>query len=231
MSRDLCNLERVLGYGFRQERLLELALTHRSATGKNNERLEFLGDALLGFVIAEALWERFPAADEGQLSRLRATLVRRESLAELARGIGLGDYLRLGTGELRSGGHARDSILADALEAVFAAAYLDGGFGPARETVLSLFAEPLERVVATGTSKDPKTRLQELLQAERRALPAYEVLEIEGSDHAQTFRVRCSLAEAGKTTEGEGTSRRRAEQQAAERMIALLAAEGDYCTR
>ena len=201
MSADPERLSRVLGCSFRQGRLLAQALTHCSAPGANNERLEFLGDALLGFVVAEALWKRFPDADEGRLSRLRASLVNKESLATLARGIDLGDYLRLGAGELRSGGHARDSILADALEAIFAAIYLDKGFEPA------------------------KTRLQELLQADRRPLASYAVLDVTGSQHEQRFRVRCALVDGAVATEGEGTSRRRAEQQAAERMLGLMSDE------
>ena len=219
--------ERGLGYGFRKHGLLVQALTHRSASGENNERLEFLGDALLGFVIAEALWERFPDADEGRLSRLRASLVKRESLATLARGLNLGACLRLGPGELRSGGHARESILADALEAVFAAVYLDADFAAARAVIRSVFAAPLDRVQVAGTSKDPKTRLQEHLQALKRPLPEYQVLQITGSDHTQCFKVRCTLADGAEEVQGEGTSRRRAEQQAAERMLGLLAAGAD----
>jgi ribonuclease-3 len=227
VNGDPKRLAHLLGYDLGEERLLAHALTHRSAPGDSNERLEFLGDALLGFVIAEALWERFPDSDEGRLSRLRASLVKRESLAALARGIGLGDYLRLGTGELRSGGHARESILADALEAVFAAVYLDRGFESARDVILTLFADFLDRIAASGTSKDPKTRVQELLQADKRSLPSYEVLQVSGSDHAQRFRVRCILVDGGEATQGEGSSRRRAEQQAAERMLGLLAVETD----
>ena len=223
MSADPGRLAHVLGCRFDEERLLVQALTHRSAHGENNERLEFVGDALLGFVIAETLWDRFPDADEGSLSRLRASLVKRESLAALARAMDLGDYLRLGTGELRSGGHARESILADALEAVFAAVYLDQGFASARDVILSVFAAPLDRIQASGTSKDPKTRLQELRQAGQQPLPVYEVLGVTGSDHAQRFRVRCTLTDVAEKTEGEGTSRRRAEQQAAERMLGRLA--------
>ena len=225
MSADPERLSRVLGCSFRQGRLLAQALTHCSAPGANNERLEFLGDALLGFVVAEALWKRFPDADEGRLSRLRASLVNKESLATLARGIDLGDYLRLGAGELRSGGHARDSILADALEAIFAAIYLDKGFEPAKGAILTLFSAPLETVAAEGTSKDPKTRLQELLQADRRPLASYAVLDVTGSQHEQRFRVRCALVDGAVATEGEGTSRRRAEQQAAERMLGLMSDE------
>jgi len=222
VRRDPDRLECGLGYRFREHGLLVRALTHRSASGENNERLEFLGDALLGFVIAEALWERFPDADEGKLSRLRASLVKRESLATLARGLDLGAYLRLGAGELRSGGHARESILADALEAVFAAVYLDAGFAAAREIIRSVFAAPLDRVQVAGTSKDPKTRLQEHLQALKRPLPGYEVLQITGSDHTQRFRVRCTLVDGAEETQGEGTSRQRAEQQAAEQMLDLF---------
>jgi ribonuclease-3 len=225
VSADPGRLAGLLGCKFQKEAFLAQALTHRSASGENNERLEFLGDALLGFVIADALWERFPEADEGRLSRLRASLVNKESLAALARGLQLGDYLRLGAGELRSGGHARDSILADSLEAVFAAVYLDRGFVAAQEVILSVFAASLERIVVVGSSKDPKTRLQELLQAAKRPLPAYEVLQVSGSQHAQRFRVRCDLADANQATEGEGTSRRRAEQKAAERMLYLLSPE------
>lgn len=222
MTADPERLSRLLGCSFDRERLLAQALTHRSAQSQNNERLEFLGDALLGFVVAEALWQRIPDADEGRLSRLRASLVNKESLAALAREMDLGDYLHLGAGELRSGGHARDSILADALEAIFAAIYLDKGFEPAREVILTLLSAPLERAVAAGTLKDPKTRLQELLQADRRPLPRYSVLNVTGSAHEQLFRVRCALADGGEVAEGEGTSRRRAEQKAAERMLGLL---------
>jgi len=225
VSQDPQRLARLLGCRFDQEKLLARALTHRSATGANNERLEFLGDALLGFVIADALWERFPNADEGRLSRLRSSLVKRESLATLARRLNLGDYLRLGEGELRSGGHARESILADALEAIFAAVYVDQGFEPARKAILALYAARLDGIAVSGTAKDPKTRLQELLQANKRPLPSYELLQVSGSDHAQKFRVRCLLADGDDATEGEGTSRRRAEQQAAERMLDLLSTE------
>jgi len=228
VSGDLGRLACVLGYKFGQERLLAQALTHRSASGESNERLEFLGDALLGFVIAAALCERFPDADEGGLSRLRASLVKRESLAGLAREMDLGAYLRLGAGELRSGGHARESILADSLEAVFGAVYLDGGFDRARDLILSVFDASLGQRVVCGTSKDPKTRLQEMLQADRRSLPVYEVLQVTGSDHAQRFHVRCALADGDEETEGEGTSRRRAEQRAAERMLALFVAKTGY---
>jgi ribonuclease III len=159
VSTDSRRLARALGHPFAREDLLAQALTHRSVGAVNNERLEFLGDALIGFVIAEALEARFPLADEGTLSRMRASLVKRESLAQLARGLQLGDYLRLGAGELRTGGHTRDSILADALEAVLGAVYLDGGFGQARSVVLNLFGAPLEQLDDARAGKDPKTRL------------------------------------------------------------------------
>jgi ribonuclease-3 len=223
MNGDPNRLARVLGHRFEQPGLLNQALTHRSAGPGNNERLEFLGDALLGFVIAEALWNRFREADEGRLSRLRASLVKEASLAALARNLELGDYLRLGPGELRTGGHARDSILADALEALFGAVFLDAGFSPARRTILSVFSKPLARIADTGPTKDPKTRLQELLQAARRPLPEYSVLHVGGSQHEQIFRVRCTLADGAEVVEGRGTSRRRAEQQAAQRMLDLIA--------
>lgn len=219
MNADPRRLAQALGHRFTREELLIQALTHRSVGSSNNERLEFLGDALIGFVIAEALWERFPKADEGTLSRMRASLVKRESLARLARDLKLGDSLRLGAGELRTGGHARDSILADALEAVLGAVYLDGGFERARAVVLELFAARLEQTDAERAGKDPKTRLQEWLQSYKRPLPEYLVLSIDGDQHDQTFIVSCQLQDADVTTRGTGTSRRRAEQAAAESML------------
>lgn len=219
MNADPRRLAQALGHRFTREELLIQALTHRSVGASNNERLEFLGDALIGFVIAEALWERFPKADEGTLSRMRASLVKRESLARLARDLKLGDSLRLGAGELRTGGHARDSILADALEAVLGAVYLDAGFERARAVVLALFAARLEQTDAERAGKDPKTRLQEWLQSYKRPLPEYLVLSIDGDQHDQTFIVSCQLQDADVTTRGTGTSRRRAEQAAAESML------------
>ncbi|EXJ14705.1 ribonuclease III [Imhoffiella purpurea] len=219
MSADPRRLAQLLGHLFDRGGLLEQALTHRSAGPVNNERLEFLGDALIGFVIAEALCLRFPQADEGTLSRLRASLVKRDSLARLARGLKLGDYLRLGAGELRTGGHARDSILADALEAVFGAVYIDAGFEKARTVVLNLFANRLEQTDAAHAGKDPKTRLQEWLQSRKRPLPEYLVLSIGGDQHDQTFTVSCLLNDVDVSTRGEGTSRRRAEQAAAQAML------------
>lgn len=222
MSKDPDKLKRRIGFEFRRDSLLDQALTHRSLGGRNNERLEFLGDAVLGLVVGEAVWHRFEAADEGQLSRLRAALVRKETLAEVAREIALGDYLRLGAGELRTGGHMRDSILADGVEAVIGAAYLDQGFDAARGLVLGLFEERITALDLDRALKDPKTRLQEWLQAKQRPLPRYEVVGIDGDQHRQQFAVRCALEDQALGVTGRGTSRRRAEQQAAENMLARL---------
>lgn len=208
-----------------QPERFEQALTHRSAGAHNNERLEFLGDALLGFVIAEALWQRFPEADEGRLSRARATLVRQESLAEQARALQLGDYLRMGSGEVRTGGHTRDSILSDAFEALLGAYYLDQGFAAAQTLILRLFADGLQQVAVKAPSKDPKTQLQEALQADQRPLPEYDVMDVSGKPHQQRFVVRCSLPDTGQASQGIGSSRRRAEQQAAETMLEQLASD------
>jgi ribonuclease-3 len=216
------HLIQLLGYQFTQPKLLEQALTHRSAGHTNNERLEFLGDAMLGFVIAEALFSQHPHADEGQLSRLRAGLVKKESLATVARSLSLGDHLHLGAGELRSGGHTRDSILADAMEAVFAAVYLDGGLAVMRQLIFRLYDQQLREIASGQIIKDPKTQLQELLQARGISLPEYGILEIGGSPHEQSFRVFCKIAEYSAVTEGNGSSRRRAEQQAAELMLKRL---------
>lgn len=218
-SRQLTEL---IDYRFRDPARLERALTHRSAGPDHNERLEFLGDAILGFVVANALFEKFSAAAEGQLSRLRAALVKKETLAEVARSLKLGDYLHLGAGELRTGGHARASILADALEALFAAVYLDGGEEEARRLILSLFQPRIDRMTADSGRKDSKTRLQEHLQARRLELPSYEIIAIEGAAHAQRFRCRCMVAGLDLEATGEGTSRRLAEQAAASAILAEL---------
>jgi ribonuclease-3 len=215
-------LQRELGYAFGSDGLLGQALTHRSAGGQHNERLEFLGDAVLGFEISRYLYERFPEADEGQLTRMRAQLVKRETLAQAARELGLGDYLTLGAGELRTGGQSRDSTLADALEALIAAVYLDGGTDPARALIHRLLAARLEGVSPAAQRKDAKTRLQEFLQARQLALPSYSVIDVGGEPHAQTFVVRCEVADQQLHTDGSGRSRRRAEQDAASRMLGLL---------
>jgi len=224
MSADPRVLVKTLlgGSGQLRPDLLERALTHRSAGRVNNERLEFLGDAALGLVIAEALWVRFPDADEGELSRRRAALVNKDSLAEVARGLRLGDYLRLGAGELRTGGHTRDSILADAVEAIIGAVYADLGLDVARAMVLRIFEGQLEGVASRHALKDPKTRLQEWLQARRRPVPEYSVLDVSGAAHDQHFAVLCRLPDDNAETRGQGGSRRRAEQDAAARMLATL---------
>ena len=222
MRQPLRQLADQLGYGFRDEGLLERALTHRSAGADHNERFEFLGDAILGFVVANALFEKFASATEGQLSRLRAALVKKDTLAEVARSLRLGDYLNLGPGELRTGGHARASILADALEALFAAVYLDGGADESRRVILALFQPRIDTMTPESGRKDAETRLQEHLQGQRLALPTYEIVAIEGADHAQRFRCRCTVDELGLEAIGEGTSRRLAEQDAAAGILRRL---------
>lgn len=206
---------RALGYRFKNDKFLEQALTHRSVGGTNNERLEFLGDAILGFVIADELYQHFDSASEGQLSRLRSSLVKRETLAAIAHQIELGDYLNLGPGELRSGGQARASILADGVEAILAAIYLDGGYPEAQRVILAIYASRLAAIDLQAPQKDPKTRLQELLQSRKVALPSYEIVDISGSPHEQQFKVRCSIIELKLEKYGSGSSRRRAEQAAA----------------
>lgn len=212
-------LQERLGFGFSDPALLERALTHRSHGPEHNERLEYLGDAVLTFVIAEALYQRFPDAAEGELSRYRASLVSGEALAALAASIGLGPHLRLGEGELKSGGQRRATILADALEALFGALYLDRGLPAVRDAALRLLGPAIAALPAAAALKDPKTRLQEWLQGRGFALPAYTVLEVCGEPHAQTFRVRCDVAELAVTAVAEGSSRRRAEQEAAQRIL------------
>lgn len=205
-----------IGHPFADPELLAQALRHRSAGVPHNERLEFLGDSIVNMLVAQALYLRWPNADEGAMTRARAELVREASLATLARSLELGDRLTLGAGEMKSGGHRRDSTLADAFEAVVGAIYLDAGFETCRAVVLPWFEPALAALPANGRlEKDPKTRLQEWLQARQRPLPQY-VLESEtGDDHAKTFRVSCETIEPAMRTEGEGTSRRLAEQQAA----------------
>ncbi|MDP9141484.1 MAG: ribonuclease III [Pseudomonadota bacterium] len=227
MSDSLATLQRRLGYQFADQALLNQALTHRSLSGRNNERLEYLGDALLNFVVGAALYEVKPVAEEGALSRLRASLVREESLAQLARDLQLGDVIHLGESELKSGGFRRDSILADAFEALLGAVYLDGGFPAAQKVGRHLFAVQLESLPDPEQLKDPKTRLQEWLQARSRPLPRYEVLHEEGPPHARRFRVCCALTDDELRTEAEAGSRRYAEQQAADAMFKGLEAAPD----
>ncbi|MDP2245363.1 ribonuclease III [Pseudomonas sp.] len=228
MSVSLARLERQLGYTFKDQDLMVLALTHRSFAGRNNERLEFLGDAILNFVAGEALFERFPLAREGQLSRLRARLVKGETLAILARGFDLGDYLRLGSGELKSGGFRRESILADALEALIGAIYLDAGMDAARERVVAWLTNELESLTLVDTNKDPKTRLQEFLQSRACELPRYDVVDIQGDPHCRTFVVECQISLLNDKTLGQGASRRIAEQVAAAAALIALGVENGH---
>lgn len=237
MSDALTRFQRILGYQFQDAQWLKLALTHRSVSGtRNNERLEFLGDGLLNFVIADCLYLQFPDQDEGRLSRLRATLVREESLAVIAREWQLGEFLLLGSGELKSGGYRRDSILADGVEAVIGAMHRDGVSLPdMQQHIRRWYGERLTRIEAGETLKDAKSRLQEALQGRRLTLPQYELLAVTGVDHDQHFRARCvvsgvplaggdSAFGAGRAiiTEGEGGSRRIAEQEAAAAALAEL---------
>lgn len=212
-------LTRRLGVAFTDPGLLALAFTHRSHGSANNERLEYLGDAVLSFVVAELLFRRFPDASEGELSRYRASLVSGESLAAIAASLDLGEQLRLGEGELKSGGQRRGTILADALEAIFGAVYLDQGLPAARAVAARLFGDALAALPDSAALKDPKTRLQEWLQGRGYKLPAYTVLEVSGEPHEQHFRVRCDVEELAIAAEAEGTSRRRAEQEAAQRIL------------
>jgi ribonuclease-3 len=219
---ELRALYRALGYHFSDPSLAGEALTHRSAGVPHNERLEYLGDALLNAIIAVELYHRFPSASEGELSRLRAKLVREETLAAVAQSLNLGDHLRLGLGEVRSGGFGRASILADAFEALVGAIYLDGGFAACEATVLTLFRPRLDDGSLSAELKDPKTRLQEYLQSRRMPLPVYNVLQVQGEAHAQSFTVECRVPTLDIVTLGEGSSRRKAEQEAALKALALL---------
>ncbi len=208
-------LQTRIGYSFTQPDLLQQALTHRSFSASNNERLEFLGDSVLNFIIAHQLFNLFPDLPEGDLSRLRAKLVKEASLAEIAISLNLGDALKLGEGELKSAGWRRPSILADALEAIVGAVYLDGGFAAAEQVVAFLYRETLTTINPKAIDKDAKSQLQEYLQSKKMDLPEYQVSAIEGEAHAQTFTVQCFIKKLNITTMGAGTSRRVAEQQAA----------------
>jgi ribonuclease-3 len=218
-------LQELLGRAPRQLELFHAALTHRSATDDNNERLEFLGDAVLGLIVAEELYRRFPDADEGSLSRLRSRLVSAGPLAQVGTRIGIGTMLRLGSGELRTGGFRRESILADATEALFGAVYLDGGLEEVRGLVLRLYATMLAELQPDEDLKDSKTRLQELLQGRGEALPSYVLDAAMGEPHEQTFSVRCVVQVSDALpieASGSGSSRRRAEQQAAAAVLRQL---------
>ena len=219
---QLARLEKKLGYQFNNQQLLSQALTHRSAKGANNERLEFLGDSMLGYVIAGVLYEKFPQASEGELTRMRSSLVRGVTLAEVGRDFGLGDYLILGPGELKSGGFRRDSILEDAVEAIIGAVFLDSDMPTCQALILAWFSERLDKIQPALSHKDPKTRLQEYLQGRNKPLPLYEVTDTKGQSHNQEFTVSCTVENLEQVVVSKGTSRRKAEQSAAEKVLELL---------
>ncbi len=221
MNADkLCTLT---GYRFRQTNLLEQALTHRSYSRQlNNERLEFLGDSILNLIITNHIYERFSDADEGDLSRIRASLVKEETLARVARKIDLGEYIHLGGGELKSGGFRRASILSDVLEALIGAIYLDSDYAQTETAVLHLYREQLQSIDADTNLRDPKTRLQEYLQANKNNLPSYQVEQTTGKSHDQVFTVSCKLTDLDMQCSGRGSSRKKAEQQAAQKILDKL---------
>ncbi|MFC1664899.1 ribonuclease III [Pseudomonadota bacterium] len=222
MMSALFELQRKLGVSLIDADLLELALTHRSSSGRNYERLEFLGDSVLSIVISDALFNRFTDVDEGVLSRLRAILVRQESLARISRELGLGEYIQLGGGELKSGGFDRDSILSDVLESIIGAIYLDAGFDTAKRVINKLFSDALSRLDPNATLKDAKSRLQERLQKQKYDIPTYKIIEVQGDPHSQHFVVECRFQNSAIAYLGEGSSRRNAEQQAAEKALKAL---------
>lgn len=219
---DLNALFNVLGYQFKDVNNLRLALTHRSAKGHHNERLEYLGDAVLGMVVADALFRRFPDQPEGKLTRMRSSLVKGVTLAELGNEFGLGAFLLLGPGELKSGGFRRSSILADAVEAIIGAIYLESGLDVCQERILTWLKSRIERLDPDEHPKDHKTRLQEYLQGRKLPLPEYEVVDIRGQSHDQTFAVECRVTGLSKPIKSIGSSRRKAEQQAAEMALREL---------
>jgi ribonuclease-3 len=224
---NILRLQKALGYQFGNAELLQLALTHCSAGSHNNERLEFLGDSILNHIVAEALYLRFPAAREGEMSRMRASLVKGDTLAEVARELNLGEYLVLGTGERKSGGHRRSSILADALEAVVGAILLDSDVAQCRGTVLPWIESRLQELALCTLDKDAKTLLQEFLQGRNYPLPEYELLGVTGDDHTQLFQVVCRLSKPQLAVEGSGASRRKAEQCAATSVLERLSQHGN----
>lgn len=222
MTRAAGWLQDTLDYTFRDDGLLEQALTHRSAAGHSNERLEFLGDAVLDLVVSEHVFRAAPGSNEGDLSRLRASLVKDRSLADIASDLGIGEHLILGSGERKTGGHRRESILADAVEALFGAIYLDAGFAAARDAIVAALGHRLDNLPDPRELRDPKTRLQEWLQSRGRALPEYEMVNVSGKAHRQVFDVECRVDGDGSGARGTGSSRRAAEQQAARTMLARL---------
>jgi ribonuclease-3 len=215
-------LSRSIGYTFNDQALLIQALTHRSAKGAHNERLEFLGDSILGFVIAECLFSKFPNEDEGDLTRMRSSLVKGVTLAEIGRDFNLGDYLILGPGELKSGGHRRDSILEDAVEAIIGAIFLDSDNEQCKKIILDWFADRLTIIKPGIGQKDPKTRLQEYLQSRKISLPLYEVIHTSGQSHNQQFTVLCTTSVIKTEVIAKGSSRRKAEQTAAQQVLELI---------
>lgn len=215
-------LQSQIDYKFANPALLELALTHRSFASQNNERLEFLGDSIVNFVVAAELYLRYPKFSEGKLTRMRSQLVCGEMLAEVAKENNLGDFLQFGTGEKKSGGHQRRSILADTVEAIIGAVYLDAELETVRKIILRWLAEKFEIVAAKKTVKDPKTRLQELMQSKKLPLPDYTIIKIEGKQHDQIFHVECKIEELDQTTVGVGDTRRQAEKIAAEELLKIL---------
>jgi len=225
VTRDPETLCKKLGLHFNNMQLFKMALTHRSMGAHNNERLEFLGDSILGFVVAEKLHEMFPEASEGVLSRLRASLVNQSALADLARKLNIGDYLILGSGELKSGGYRRDSILSDAIEAIIGALFKDQGIEICRQWVLDMLQDKLDSLSLDNWQKDPKTQLQELMQSKKLDLPDYTLITMSGLPHEQTFKVKCTIPLSDKSCIGSGVSRKKAEQDAAEQMLALLKRE------
>lgn len=216
------NLQKKLGYDFRDERLITTALTHRSYDKNHNERLEYLGDSILGFIIAEALYQHFPDQPEGVLTRFRASLVKRETLAKVARSHDIGDYLLLGTGEKRSGGWRRDSILSNTLEAIIGAVYLDSDMSTCKSFVLALFQDYIDKISPEDQAKDPKTELQEYLQARKLDLPDYKVVAEEGEAHNRRFTVECHIDALNSSATAQGKSKRAAEQNAAQKILEVL---------
>lgn len=222
MKIDLDRLSRRLGYQFKKPGLLKQALTHCSVGSQNYERFEFLGDSILSFVIAHELFNQFPSQSEGQLSRLRSFLVKGEMLAEVGLELGLGDFLILGQGELKSGGFRRASILADALEAIFAAVFLDGGIEASKNVILKLYRTRLDDPNLNDCLKDAKTQLQEFLQAQKFSLPEYILTKVEGEEHDQMFYITCTVVGLKEVSYGEGANRRKAEQLAAKSLLNKL---------
>lgn len=224
IKKDYQKLCKKIGYQFRDQALLIQALTHRSFKGAHNERLEFIGDSLLGMFVAERLYFAFPKATEGELTRMRSQIVKGQTLAKVAKGLELSEWLRLGPGEMKSGGCRRESILEDAVEAIIGAVYLDSGLEQCKQFVLALVDEHLQNVDPKNALKDPKTQLQEWLQSRKRALPIYDVIETTGQAHNQKFKVSCTL-DNGEVVTASGTSRRKAEQAAARLALEVITSE------